>query len=56
MGHPRASSRHEYGALLVDTVFIQTLLNRRDQYHNQAQAFLPRVRSATEVWITEQCS
>ena len=38
---------------LLDTVFIQALLNRRDQYHNQAQAFLPRVRSAAEVWITE---
>ena len=28
--------------LLLDTVFIQALLNRRDQYHAQAQAILPR--------------
>lgn len=39
--------------LLLDTVFIQALLNQRDQYHIQAKAFLPRMRSAAEVWITE---
>ncbi|MBD2002570.1 MULTISPECIES: type II toxin-antitoxin system VapC family toxin [Cyanophyceae] len=39
--------------LLLDTVFIQALLNRRDQYHAQAIALLPRVRAATEVWVTE---
>ena len=39
--------------LLLDTVFVQALLNRRDQYHAQAQAFLPRVRTAAEVWVTE---
>ena len=39
--------------LLLDTVFIQALLNRRDQYHAQAKAFFPRVRNAAEVWITE---
>ena len=39
--------------LLLDTVFIQALLNHRDQYHAQARAFLPRVRAAAEVWITE---
>lgn len=38
---------------LLDTVYIQALLNRHDQYHSQAQAFLPRVRSAAEVWVTE---
>ena len=38
---------------LLDTVFIQALLNKRDSYHRQASAFLPRVRSAAEVWITE---
>lgn len=26
---------------------------RRDQYHAQAQAFFPRVRNASEVWVTE---
>ena len=39
--------------LLLDTVFVQALLNRRDQYHAQARAFLPRVRTAAEVWVTE---
>ena len=39
--------------LLLDTVFVQALLNRRDQYHAQAKAFLPRVRTAAEVWVTE---
>ena len=39
--------------LLLDTVFIQALLNRRDQYHAQAKAFLPQVRAALEVWVTE---
>jgi predicted nucleic acid-binding protein len=39
--------------LLLDTVFVQALLNRRDQYHTQAQAILPRVRAAAEVWVTE---
>lgn len=39
--------------LFLDTVFIQALLNKRDQYHAQAKAFLPRVRAAKEVWLTE---
>ncbi len=39
--------------LFLDTVFVQALLNQRDQYHAQAKAFLPRVRTAAEVWITE---
>lgn len=39
--------------LLLDTVFVQALLNRRDQYHAQAMTLLPRVRSAIEVWVTE---
>ncbi len=37
----------------LDTVFIQALLSRRDQYHDQAKALLPRVREALEVWVTE---
>jgi predicted nucleic acid-binding protein len=37
----------------LDTVFIQALLNKRDQYHHQAKAFLPRVRTAMAVWVTE---
>ncbi len=39
--------------LFLDTVFIQALLNKRDQYHHQAKAFLPRVRAAKAVWVTE---
>lgn len=39
--------------LLLDTVFIQALLNRNDQYHEAAKAILPRVRSAAQVWVTE---
>jgi len=39
--------------LFLDTVFIQALLNKHDQYHVQARAFLPRVRVAVEVWVTE---
>lgn len=39
--------------LFLDTFFIQAILNRRDQYHLQAKALLPRIRAAGEVWITE---
>ncbi len=39
--------------IFLDTVFIQALLNGRDQYHIQAKALLPRVRNAAEVWVTE---
>lgn len=39
--------------LFLDTVFIQAILNRRDQYHERAQLLLPRVRTASEVWTTE---
>ncbi len=38
---------------LLDTVFIQALLNARDQYHAKAKTFLPRLHKASEVWITE---
>lgn len=37
----------------LDTFFVQALLNRRDRYHAQAIAFAPRLRAASEVWITE---
>ena len=39
--------------LFLDTVFIQAVLNRHDQYQDKAKAFLPRVRNAAEVWVTE---
>jgi predicted nucleic acid-binding protein len=39
--------------LFLDTAFIQALLNPRDDYHNQAKQLFPRIRAASEVWITE---
>lgn len=37
----------------LDTVFIQALLNPRDNFHVQARTLFPRVRDAVEVWLTE---
>jgi predicted nucleic acid-binding protein len=39
--------------LFLDTAFIQALLNPRDDYYNQAKQLFPRIRAASEVWITE---
>jgi len=39
--------------LFLDTAFIQALLNPNDKYHPQAKQLFPRVRSASEVWLTE---
>jgi uncharacterized protein len=39
--------------LFLDTAFIQALLNPRDHYHGSAKLLFPRIRAATEVWITE---
>lgn len=39
--------------LFLDTALIQALLNPRDDYHNQAKQLFPRIRAASEVWITE---
>jgi uncharacterized protein len=39
--------------LLLGTVYVQALLNHRDQHHAQALRLAPRVRSAAEVWVTE---
>ncbi len=39
--------------LFLDTAFIQALLNPHDNYHNQAKQLFPRIRDASEVWITE---
>ncbi|MGB7248851.1 MAG: nucleic acid-binding protein [Phormidesmis sp.] len=39
--------------LFLDTVFIQALLNSRDQYHSPAVELLPQVKAADEVWLTE---
>jgi predicted nucleic acid-binding protein len=38
---------------LLDTFFVQALLNERDSYHKQALDILPRVQAAAEVWVTE---
>ena len=38
---------------LLDTVFIQALLNGHDAYRKQARDFLPFVRDANDVWVTE---
>ena len=39
--------------LFLDTVFVQALLNTRDQCHTQAHALLPRIRVAGEVRVTD---
>ena len=39
--------------LFLDTVFIQAVLNRADQYHVRAVALHPRVKAAREVWVSE---
>ena len=39
--------------ILLDTAFVQALLNRRDQYHVKAKALLSRVQIASEIWVTE---
>jgi len=37
----------------LDTVFIQALLNQKDEFHLRAKATLPRLKEASEVWVTE---
>ena len=37
----------------LDTAYVQALLNARDVSHDAARALFPRVRAATEVWVTE---
>jgi predicted nucleic acid-binding protein len=39
--------------LFLDTYYVQALLNPRDPHHARALAFLPQVRRAAEVVITE---
>ena len=39
--------------LFLGTAFVQALLNRHDQYHDQAKVLLPRVQAAAQVWTTE---
>lgn len=37
---------------LLDTVFVQALLNPRDGHHRRALSLYPRIRN-TELWVTE---
>ncbi len=39
--------------LFLDTAFVQALFNRTDQYHHRARRWLPHLRTALEVWLTE---
>ncbi len=39
--------------LFLDTVFIEALFNKRDQYHARSVQLFPLVRKAKEVWLTE---
>jgi uncharacterized protein len=39
--------------LFLDTMYVQALLNRRDQHHKTAVSLAKRVRDAAEVWVTE---
>jgi hypothetical protein len=43
----------QHERLFLDTVFVRARFNRKDQYHEQAEAFARRVRKAAELWITE---
>ncbi len=38
---------------LLDTFFIQALLNMQESYHEQSRDFFPFARDAQEVWVTE---
>jgi hypothetical protein len=53
--HPQTSGSRFMSRerLFLDTAFIQALLNPRDDYHQQAKQLFPRVRVASEIWITE---
>ena len=39
--------------LFIDTAYVQALLNKKDNYHNQAQAVYPRLAKVRELWTTE---
>ncbi|HZO88959.1 MAG TPA: hypothetical protein VFB38_11530 [Chthonomonadaceae bacterium] len=50
---PTKSRRVSAERLLIDTAFIQALLNRHDRYHAIAVNLFSRVQAAREAWITE---
>lgn len=39
--------------VFLDTVYVEALLNPRDQYHPQALELAQRLRAYAEVWTTE---
>jgi hypothetical protein len=39
--------------VFLDTAFVQALLNRADQFHNQAVLLFQHLGDVTEVWTTE---
>ncbi|GAB4455867.1 MAG: PIN domain-containing protein [Armatimonadaceae bacterium] len=39
--------------ILLDTAYIQAIVNRNDEYHQVALQLFPQISSAQEVWITE---
>ena len=39
--------------ILLDTVYIQALLDKRDQFHDQALKISLQIPSASEIWVTE---
>jgi uncharacterized protein len=39
--------------LLLDTAYIEAILNRHDQHHRLALRFVKRVENAAEVFVTE---
>jgi uncharacterized protein len=48
-----ASTPNARERLLIDTFYVQAVLNPNDSYHDRAVALAPRIESAMEVVITE---
>ena len=41
------------GSVFLDTVFVQALLNRADQFHANAVLLFQQLGPATQIWTTE---
>ena len=39
--------------VFLDTAYVLALLNPRDAHHKRAKEWLPQLRTAHEVWVTE---
>jgi len=39
--------------LFLDTAYVQALYSRTDLHHGAANAFIPRLEAAAEIWTTE---